>query len=189
MADVSTFRLYLAVVACLLLGACDPGWSYRIPDRQGAILAQGDPPTYSFQLAGGAVECRVRSLFFAGGIHVWSVIENRGKTPLTFRVRDASVRTADGQELPMDGLFEGEEIKTGFYAESNRGDEFRTGVKTIVPGEVYSLAHRFGRLPAFEGRLGMLGGQINTKLLEFTFVNAGLESEGKSVTLSVRFKK
>jgi hypothetical protein len=179
----------IRVVACLLLGACDPGWSYRIPDRRGEILAQGEPPTYSFQLAGGAVGYRVRSLFFAGGIHVWSVIENRGEAPITFRVREASVRTADGQELPLDGLFEGEEIKTGFYAEANRGHEFRTGVKTIAPGEAYSLAHRFGRLPAFEGGLGMLGGQVNPRLLEFTFVSAGLESKGQRLTLSVRFKK
>jgi hypothetical protein len=120
---------------CSLISACDPGWNYRIPDRPIAFSGHDEPPTYRFQLVGGTVEYRVRSAFFAGGILVWSAIENHGKLPIVLHIRDASLRTADGREVPLDGLFEGEAIRTGFYAAPNHGDEFRTGVKTIGPGE------------------------------------------------------
>ena len=84
----------------------------------------------------------------------------------------------------MDGVFEGGDIKTGFYAEPNRGDEFRTGVKRITSGQSYRVAHRFGRLHPFDGRFWGFSRKINPRLEHLTFSNGGIEIGGKAFPLT-----
>ena len=39
----------------------------------------------------------------------------------------------------MDAVFERGEQKIGFYSETNRGEEFRTGIEVIPPGQSYRI--------------------------------------------------
>ncbi|HXU80231.1 MAG TPA: hypothetical protein VN914_02465 [Polyangia bacterium] len=174
-----------ALALALLAAACDPGWAYHIPDRAPVQEASSGLPRYTFSLVGGQVEYRLRCLFFVAGVDVWSELENRGTTPLAFHVRHIELLDAAGEEIPLRDAFEDGAVKTGFYSEPNRGEEFRTGLKIIAPGQTYRIAHRFGSVPAFEPGSSPWRPRINPRLRAVRFTNRGLESGGAPIPFTV----
>jgi hypothetical protein len=176
-------------LACLLFAACDHGWFYHLAGG-GALAAAPDEEARRrfYRLDLHEVEYQLECLFFVAGLTITSEVHNRGTSPLAFFLRKVELRDSEGQAIPMDAVFEGGEMNTGFYARANRGEEFHTGVKIIPPGQSYRIAHRFGQVSGLEGGFAGFGSHVNPKIRTVTFVNTGLEAGGRAIPVTVTFE-
>jgi hypothetical protein len=127
---------FAAVLVVGLLGACDPGGSYRVPG--------GIPQGRAFILSGGAqTSLRTSASWFTASLDVSLEITNRGATPLDVHPDAAGISDREG---PMAR----NESRPAFRCRNHDG-----AVVTLATGETCEIEMSF-RVKSDKDRLSKL---------------------------------